>query len=579
MKPISAYLFFLFLLPVLVFSCKTKQVAEKELQSSPKHIQNAKEIEFKNYYFDGIREKTLGNWETAAKYFLKCVQINPNHAPSNYELAYIYNTLNKVPEALVYAQNAYKQDPKNEWYASLYAQTLQRKEEYSEACKIYQQNAKLNNNKPEILYNWANALLLAGKYKDALKVFDLIEQETGINEEVVIQKERIYLKLGQIEQAANELKKLIDLNPQEPRYLGLLADLYTVNGQSQKAYEYFEKILAIDPENGYVHLSLADYYRNLGNNEKSEQELKKAFANNQIDIDTKMRILLNFFDISEKDLSKRPFANELLQLLVQTHANEAKSYSIQGDFLYRDKKIKEARDSFKKAAELDNTRFVIWNQIILLDFELNDFDDMYLSGKKAIELFPNQPNLYLYTGISCMQKKNYIEAINYFKNGLNLVIDNNPLKVQFYSYLGDCYHAIKDYSNSDANYEKALKIDPQNIYVLNNYAYYLSLRSENLEKAEEMSKKTLTLEPNTPNYEDTYAWILFKMNKYSDARLWLEKAINNGGGGNPTILEHLGDVYFKLNMPDKALEYWKKAAEKSDSEILKKKIKEQKWYE
>jgi tetratricopeptide (TPR) repeat protein len=578
-KPISAYLFFLFLLPVLVFSCKTKQVAEKELQSSPKHIQNAKEIEFKNYYFDGIREKTLGNWETAAKYFLKCVQINPNHAPSNYELAYIYNTLNKVPEALVYAQNAYKQDPKNEWYASLYAQTLQRKEEYSEACKIYQQNAKLNNNKPEILYNWANALLLAGKYKDALKVFDLIEQETGINEEVVIQKERIYLKLGQIEQAANELKKLIDLNPQEPRYLGLLADLYTVNGQSQKAYEYFEKILAIDPENGYVHLSLADYYRNLGNNEKSEQELKKAFANNQIDIDTKMRILLNFFDISEKDLSKRPFANELLQLLVQTHANEAKSYSIQGDFLYRDKKIKEARDSFKKAAELDNTRFVIWNQIILLDFELNDFDDMYLSGKKAIELFPNQPNLYLYTGISCMQKKNYIEAINYFKNGLNLVIDNNPLKVQFYSYLGDCYHAIKDYSNSDANYEKALKIDPQNIYVLNNYAYYLSLRSENLEKAEEMSKKTLTLEPNTPNYEDTYAWILFKMNKYSDARLWLEKAINNGGGGNPTILEHLGDVYFKLNMPDKALEYWKKAAEKSDSEILKKKIKEQKWYE
>ncbi|MCC7051403.1 MAG: tetratricopeptide repeat protein, partial [Bacteroidia bacterium] len=165
------------------------------------------------------------------------------------------------------------------------------------------------------------------------------------------------------------------------------------------------------------------------------------------------------------------------------------------------------------------------------------------------------------------------------KKGVDLVFDNKPLKAQFYSYLGDSYHAVKDYTNSDKSYDEALKLDPQNIYVLNNYAYYLSLRGDKLEQAEQMSKKVVTLEPNTANYEDTYAWVLFKMSKYDDARFWLEKALQSGGGGNATILEHLGDAYFKLSNTDKALEYWEKAQQKTSSDILNKKIKDKKWYE
>jgi len=565
---------------LVAFGCKTSKVnSREESVVQDKHVQTNADLSFKNDYFEGIREKTLGNLEAAAKNFSRCVQANPKNSAANYELAQVYNQLNRVNEAVLFAKNAFELEPANKWYAQQYAQCLQRKQEYNEASKVIERTAKLNNNNPDILLSWANSLLMAGKYRDALKIYNQIEKETGINEDIIEQKQRIYLKLGNVDKAAEELKKLVELNPHEPVYLGMLADLYNVNGQPKKAFEYFEKILAIDPENGFVHISLSDYYQSKGETDKANAELKKAFANKQVDIDTKMRILISYFDASEKDINQKSFANELLDLLVQAHPNEAKSYSILGDFLYRDKKIKEARDAFKKALELDNSRFVIWNQILLLDADLSDYEDMYQSGKQATELFANQPNLYLFTGVACIQKKLHYEAIDNFKKGVDLVFDNKPLKAQFYSYLGDSYHAVKDYTNSDKSYDEALKLDPQNIYVLNNYAYYLSLRGDKLEQAEQMSKKVVTLEPNTANYEDTYAWVLFKMSKYDDARFWLEKALQSGGGGNATILEHLGDAYFKLSNTDKALEYWEKAQQKTSSDILNKKIKDKKWYE
>ena len=140
-------------------------------------------------------------------------------------------------------------------------------------------------------------------------------------------------------------------------------------------------------------------------------------------------------------------------------------------------------------------------------------------------------------------------------------------------YLGDSYHALNDFKSSDDFYEKALILNPKNIYVLNNYGYYLSLRSERLERAAELSLKANELEPNQSNYQDTYGWILYKQKKYEEAKEWLEKAVNGGGGGNGVILEHLGDIYFQLKKTDEAMLYWEKAKGKAGvTEFLDKKI-------
>jgi Tfp pilus assembly protein PilF len=142
--------------------------------------------------------------------------------------------------------------------------------------------------------------------------------------------------------------------------------------------------------------------------------------------------------------------------------------------------------------------------------------------------------------------------------------------------LGDASFYCKDYAQSDKAFEDALKIDADNTYVLNNYAYFLSLRRTNLEKAEKLSKKTIELKPNDRNYMDTYGWILYQQKKYPEAAEWLKTA-SKLGPGNPNILEHYGDVLFRLNKPTEALLQWNAARQAGgNSESLNKKIKDKK---
>lgn len=554
-------------------SCRSSRHAQGKSGLSDKQ-----QLDFDYYYYSSEKEKLVGNLDQAIAFLSKCIQINPNSAPANYELASIYLSQGRLTEALAYSKKAAMLDEKNIWYQLLFAECLHKNKQMKESADVYEKIVKNHPNRIDIYYDWATALIYANKYQEAIKVYDQIEKKTGVTEEVSMQKEKLYIKLGSVDKAANEIQKLIEANPKETRYYGELANLYGANGQNQKAFEEIQKVLKMDPDNPYAHLAMADYYRNARNKEQSFKELKLAFESPELDIDTKVKILLSYFTITENAEELKGQAYELLDILIRIHPKEAKAYSIQGDFLSRDKKLKEAAEAYSKALDYDKEHFPIWNQLLLLYSEQNDYENMYLKSKEAIELFPTQPILFLFNGVAAMQKKLHKEAVEAFNQGASLTVDNDAMLGQFYMYLGDSYHALEEHKNSDENYEKALKIDPDNVYVLNNYAYYLSLRSDNLDRAEELSKKSNELMPNTSNYEDTYAWILFQQKKYEDAKIWLEKAINHGGAGNGVILEHLGDTYSKLNIPDKAVEYWEKAKGKGGvSDKLDKKIKERKF--
>jgi Tfp pilus assembly protein PilF len=242
--------------------------------------------------------------------------------------------------------------------------------------------------------------------------------------------------------------------------------------------------------------------------------------------------------------------------------------------------LEKAKEYFAQAVVLDKSKYVIWNQLLIIESELQQFDEMIKHGKEALELFPNEPTIYLLLGIAYLQEKNPAEAVTVLKQGKNMIIDNKPLLGQFYANLGDAYYRTKQMDLSDESYEEALKINPNDTYVLNNYAYYLSLRNVKLDRAEEMSKKSNELERDNASYNDTYGWILFAQGKYAEAKLWLEKAVANGASNNAVILEHLGDVEYKLNNSQAALDYWiraKKAGAGSDN--LDRKINEKRLIE
>ena len=199
---------------------------------------------------------------------------------------------------------------------------------------------------------------------------------------------------------------------------------------------------------------------------------------------------------------------------------------------------------------------------------------METESKEALELFPNQPVLYLLNGIANSRNKKYDAAIKSLKSGSKMVIDNNALLIDFYSNLAEAYNSAENHKESDAIFNKALKLDPNNALILNNYSYYLSVRGVDLKRAETMSKKSNAISPNNVSYLDTYGWIMYKMKQYEDAELWLKKAIDNGGAESDVILEHYGDVLFQLGQKQKAIEFWQKAKKFGEgSEFLDRKLK------
>jgi tetratricopeptide (TPR) repeat protein len=500
--------------------------------------------EFKQHFFNGQKDRLSGNMESAIKSFNKCIELIPGESAPYYEIARLYERQNRLEAAIGMMEKAIAIESDNIWYNGFYAQLNARAGRMTEAVDTYRKIIEQHPTEYDYHFELAGAFIMMGQYDKAIGVFDELEQRLGTSEEVSMQKQMLYMEMEKPEEAINEVKKLVAINPDEMRYWGILAELYAEIGERDKALETYEKLLEMDENNGVLRLSMAEFYREAGDHERSFEELKLAFKSADLEMDAKINVLLGYYRDTEHNHESLPKAYELCEILVKEHPDAAQAHSIYGDFLYRDNRLREARDQFGKAAALDKNRFIIWNQILILDSQLEDYEAMVKTSAEAMELFPTMPSFYLFHGVGLIQQEKYEEAIEALLAGVDLVVDNFGQLAQFYASLGDAYHQIGEHEKSDEAYDSSLSVDEDNAFVLNNYSYYLSLRNKELEKALKMSKKANELQPDQASFQDTHAWVLYRLERYEEAREWLEKALNNGGITQGTILEHYGDVLY-----------------------------------
>jgi tetratricopeptide (TPR) repeat protein len=559
---------------------KTTAVIVDEEKKNKSGLSYKQQMDFDYLFYNANKEKLLGNYDMAEFDFEHALKINSKCNACMYELANIYAAKNNKKTALEWSKKASTADPNNPWYLMLYAECLKDNNQPEQVAEVYEKLIKLQPEKIEYYYELANAHLYRNKPQEAINVYNRIENRIGLTEDVSMQKIKILKATQNFDKGIEETKKLIKTFPKESKYYGILGELYQAKKQPEKAFEAYNELIRQDSTNAYVHLSLADYYREQKQNEKAFDEIKIAFRNPDLDIDTKIKILLSYYTLIESYPELKKDAFELCNILESTHPDDAKSFSMNGDFLYREQKFEEARINYRKALSLDKQRFAIWSQVLIIDSELNDFASMYSESKESIELFPNQSLPYFFNGAACLQLKKYQEGIDVLTEGKEFVFDNNLLLAQFYANIAEAQNSLKKYNESDASFDKALELDSKNPNVLNNYAYYLSLRKLNLEKAERMSKKSNDLAPNNSSYLDTYGWILYQQQKYSDAKVWIEKALNSSGRSSGTLLEHFGDVLYQLGEIDNALQYWNNAKKAGGaSDLIDKKIADKKLYE
>ena len=531
-------------------------------------------------FFNAMKEKMTGNPEKAAELFSQTLRDDSKNDAAMYHLAEIFNDNKKYGDALFFAKQAATLKPENPWYQLLLADCYRNNGKIEESTAVFHKLTKQYPTNAEYLFEESDLLLMQNKLSDAIRLYDQIENIMGVTPELIQQKEKLYLKLGDVKGAAGEIEKLIKTDPANIEYYSILVDLYSANGMKAEMQQTIARMQKIDPDNPNVALSLAEQLRSEGKTQESFEQLKKAFQSPKLASGIKISILTSYLPLVKDNPDMMSQAFELSRLLSETAPEESNAQAVYGDFLGMNNKQTEAREQYRKAVKLDKNNLQAWQQLLFLEIDLKDYTALESESEEAKSLFSDQSFLYLLNGIAKSQNKKYEEAAKTFVTGSKMVVDNNDQLIEFYTNLGDVYNTLKKFEDSDKYFGKAYQLDSANITVLNNWAYFLSLRKENLAKAAYMSDKANVLSPGNPSYEDTYAWILFVKGEYSEAKKWIDKAIHDGGATNGTIIEHAGDIEFKLGNMNEAVELWKKAKATGDhSEQIDRKINDRSYYE
>ncbi len=537
-------------------------------------------FKFNNYFFSALKEKSLENYEEALDLFQKCIKIDNNKAVPYYESAMINKDLGRFNLAVEQIKIAVDLDLDNRWYELHYAEALFANRDFKSASVVYKKLILKEPGNQDLFFLLADMYIYDNDFLKAIEVYDDLELIKGIDKMISMQKHKLYMQLEKRYYAVKELKNLVEKFPNDIEALEILSEAYLLNDDKEKAFDIFKKLAIIAPENGRIHLTLADYYRDQGDNKKSFEELKLAFKSIKLSVDVKVRILASYFQLLAVNKTMKEQAYTLVKLLMQSHPNDVKPKALYADILYADNRFNEAKEQYLIVLENNKTESQVWSQVLFIQAEQSDFEGMLKTSEEALTYFSTEPLFYYFNGVANKWFKNYDDAIISLNMGVEFVLDNSILLLEFYSSLADSYHATKQHKLSDDYYEKSLEIDSNNVLVLNNYAYYLSLRRLNLEKAKKMSHKCNELEKDNGTYQDTYAWILYELAEYEQAKVWIQKSLSNGSDMSAVVVEHYGDILYKLGEVKDAVYQWEKAKELGQaSEILNKKIEEGKLYE
>ena len=535
--------------------------------------------EFEYLFIEGLKQRTLGNFDEAIKIFSRCLEIDSRSSATLYEMANIHVSKGDYQSSMFLLEKAVLITPDNQYYRLLLVKVYQQNKLFEKAALQYDELSIMLPENSDFPFYKAALLVMSGKKEAALAFYNQLEQKMGILEPIAVGKQQIYIQLGNKEAAYSEIEKLIQANPAVAKYYGLLADMYLADKNREKAFENYSKILKINPDDGFVHLSIADFYLEGNDTVKAFEHIKMAFKNTALEFETKAQMYLLMVKPGASRISDE-HQFELLHILVEAHIDDERPRALMVDYLQGNKQVEEARKQMRIVIDMKKDNYQYWERLLLLNNELLDWPAMHSDSKKALDYFPDQPLLYILRSVGLLQQKQYVELIAVIDSGLVHVKNDPKIVSQLLTYRAEAYYNLKRYNEAFDIFDKVVELDPENYMALNNYAYYLSLRGERLGIAEKLSAKVIQANPDNATYLDTYAWVFFVKKDYQLAKFYMETALSKSTEDSAVLVEHYGDILFYLNDKENALNQWKKSVEKGNpSKILKQKIAEKRYIE
>jgi tetratricopeptide (TPR) repeat protein len=561
----------LFLVCALAQNCRAKKKAALASEPASTHSVDD-EVKFGHYFVSGCAERLKGNLQDALKLFLECEKMQPANSPVKYELAMLYKLLGQNTEAVEKASFAAAAEPRNEWYQLLLIDCYRKTMQYGLAVRVREGLVRNYPERSDFREDLAIDYAMTGAYDKSLRLYNDLEKTFGISEQLTLNKVKLLKSMGKRKEAEAELQKLIATQPGENQFKNYLAEFYMETGQVEKGKAQYDKILTSEPENPSANLALYEYETEKGNRAIAFGHLKKAFTNPDLEIAVKISLCGEFYRRAVQGSAEdKKMGIELAELLLKAHPLAAEPCAMYADFLLLDKRSAEAFGYYARALRADPQNYRHWQNAMFSAGNAGLNDSVINISREAMDLFPAQSESYLNNGLSLMKRNDFSAAVKSLRDGLALVETGSDKKAEYLQALGEAYYRTGDYDHAFQMFDELLKSDPDNASVLNNYAWFLALSNRDLPLAEKLAEKAIKLKPGDKNNMDTYGWVLYKQKRYGAAEPWLKKALESEPE-NPMLLEHYGDLLFRLGKKKEAVQLWREA-EKSRQNDLSLKLK------
>ncbi len=432
-----------------------------------------------------------------------------------------------------------------------------------------------NPNKLELQARLAHAQAQTGDFTGAIETFDSIEALHGKSMQITSRKVSAYMAMNDTAGAINEMRALLTTAPENATYNITMSGLLVQLGRQDSALVYLDRAQQAEPDNGYTYLAKAQYYNLVGDSAAYEQQVRQALVNENLEVDDKMQVLVDFMRdrIAANDSTGR--VDQLMSVLLEQHPHEPKIHDLYSEYFIARKDYSHAAEQLGYVLDVEPTDAQMWRKLMIVNIMDENIPAAIAAGDKALEYNPDSLDLYRYIAPAYFQIKQYDKSLQIYQRALELTDSADvDTRSDFIGGMGDVFFEMGDTLHAFELYEQALQLNPLNTGIMNNYAYFLALSERDLDKAERMAALAVKDQPQSSTYLDTYAWVYFKKKDYQMALLYIKSAIENDDSPSGDLLDHYGDILFMTGDHEAALEQWQKAIElMPDNELLQRKVK------
>ena len=523
---------------------------------------------FGERFISALRQREKGNADSSMMLIDSCLRINPRSAVAHYMRADYFADKDSVDLAFSHLETAARLAPDNDTYQERLAQMSLGMGYFDKAIDTYERLYQAHRDRDDVV---AILVRLYGRQKKYDKMLDAIrrlEEMDGQSDQLSLMRMNAYEMKGDAKGAYNTLKALADSHPNDPNFKLMLGNWLMQHKRMQEAYDIYSGVLKSEPDNAMAQSCLYDYYNGSGQDALAKDMMNRLLFGKETPQETRVQFLRNAIQQNE---STGGDSTNVVELFRKVQA-----------VVPRDTTVAQLKAAYYNALahliqlQPDNADARV--QLIQDKWASQDWKEIAALSEPGMLYNPDFLPFYFFTGLSRYYLKDDKGALDALRKGTAFINDqsNTAIVAEIYSIMGEIYSANDLKKEAYAAYDSCLQYDPGNIGTLNNYAYFLSVDGVDLDRAEKMSAKVIAAEPKNATYLDTYAWILYRLGRYADAKIYIDQTLKfvSDSTSSNTLYEHAADIYAALGDYGSAASFCEKAVKQGgDAKALEKKIR------